>query len=86
MTVLLNGMEKKGYIERRNVGNNRRSLYVYLTDKGREYADRLNREFAVIEAEALKGFSEKETEQVQELLNRIYNNMTNYSEKEGIKK
>ena len=86
LTVLLNGLEKKGYIERRNVGNNRRSLYVYLTEKGKEYADRLNREFAIIEAGALKGFSEAEKELIQELLNRIYDNMVKISAKEGIKK
>ena len=55
LTVLLNGMEKKGYIERRNVGNNRR-------------------------------FSEAEKELIQELLNRIYDNMVKISAKEGIKK
>ena len=80
------GLEKKVYIERRNVGNNRRSLYVYLTEKVKEYADRLNREFAIIEAGALKGFSEAEKDLVQELLNRIYDNMVEISAKEGIKK
>ena len=58
LTTILNGMEKKGYIERKSVENNRRSLHVYLTKTGREYADRLNLEFAKIESKALKGFSE----------------------------
>ena len=52
LTTILNGMEKKGYIERKSVENNRRSLHVYLTKTGREYADRLNLEFAKIESKA----------------------------------
>ena len=34
LTTILNGMEKKGYIERKSVENNRRSLHVYLTKTG----------------------------------------------------
>lgn len=86
LTVLLNGMEMKGYIERRNVGSNRRSLHVYLTETGKKYADRLNQEFARIEGEALEGFSEVEAQQLQELLGRVYENMGNHQQKEGINK
>lgn len=86
LTVLLNGMENKGYIERKNVGSNRRSLHVYLTETGRKYADRLNQEFARIEAEALEGFTKAETQQLQELLGRVYENMGNNQQKEGIHK
>lgn len=35
LTVILNGMESKGYIERKTVGNDRRSLHVYLTETGK---------------------------------------------------
>lgn len=86
LTVLLNGMENKGYIERKNVGSNRRSLHVYLTETGRKYADRLNQEFARIEAEALEGFTKAEAQQLQELLGRVYENMGNNQQKEGIHK
>ncbi len=86
LTVLLNGMELKGYIERRNVGSNRRSLHVYLTETGKKYADRLNQEFARIEGEALEGFSKAEAQQLQELLGRVYENMGNHQQKEGINK
>ena len=58
---------------------------MYILQR-KEYADRLNREFAIIEAGALKGFSEAEKDLVQELLNRIYDNMVEISAKEGIKK
>lgn len=86
LTVLLNGMENKGYIERKNIGSNRRSLHVYLTGTGKKYADRLNQEFARIEAEALEGFTKAEAQQLQELLGRVYENMGNNQQKEGIHK
>ena len=86
LTTILNGMEKKGYIERKSVENNRRSLHVYLTKTGREYADRLNLEFAKIESKALKGFSETSKQQLYDLLGRIYQNMVNINKKEGTNK
>lgn len=84
LTSILNGMEKKGYIERKTAGNNRRSLHVYLTKTGKKYADRLNLEFAKIETDALKGFTEAETNQLHNMLYRVYENMANTKKKEGL--
>ena len=86
LTSILNGMENKGYIERKNIDNNRRSLHVYLTEMGKRYADRLNLEFARIESEALKGFDEKDTQQLYDLLNRVYQNMIDIQKKGGTDK
>ena len=86
LTTILNGMENKGYIERKTTDNNRRSLHVYLTETGQKYADRLNLEFARIESDDLKGFDEKDTQQLYELLNRVYQNMINIQKKEGTDK
>ena len=86
LTAILNGMENKGYIERKTVNNNRRSLHVYLTETGKKYANRLNLEFARIESEALKGFSETDTKQLHDLLNRVYQNMITIQKKEGTDK
>ena len=38
LTSVLLGMECKGFIIRKNINGNRRSLYVYLTAEGRELA------------------------------------------------
>ena len=86
LTAILNGMENKGYIERKTIDNNRRSLHVYLTEMGKKYADRLKLEFARIESDALKGFDEKDTQELYDLLNRIYQNMINIQKKEGTDK
>ena len=55
---------------------------MYLTPLGRKYADRLSREFAHIEAKALEGFSDSDAGLLQELLGRVYENMTEI-QKEG---
>ena len=86
LTTILNGMENKGYIERKNIDNNRRSLHVYLTETGKKYADRLNLEFSRIESDALRGFDEKDTQQLYDLLNRVYQNMIDIQKKEGTDK
>ena len=85
LTAILNGMETKGYIERRTDGGNRRSYHVYLTPLGKKYADRLSQEFARIEEKALEGFSDSDAELLQDLLGRVYNNMTK-NQKEGTHK
>ncbi len=75
LTSILSGMENKGYIERKTIDNNRRSLHVYLTKSGKKYADRLNHEFAKIESEALRDFNEDDTRLLYDLLNRVHDNM-----------
>lgn len=79
LTSVLNGMEKKGLISREMRGGNRRSLYVCLTDRGREQACRIRDEFEKIEGTALEGFAPEEEKNLGEYLLRIYQNM--YREK-----
>ena len=50
ITAVLSGMENKGYIQRSTKSGDRRSLYVYLTDKGREYVEMLNKKFDLVES------------------------------------
>ncbi|WP_405353916.1 MarR family winged helix-turn-helix transcriptional regulator [Ruminococcus sp.] len=75
ITVILKGMESKGYIERKMLGGDRRSLYVFLTDKGKQYVEYLNEKFDKVESMALKNFSDDEKEQFNDLLMRVYENM-----------
>lgn len=86
LTAILNGMESKGYVERRNSGKDRRSLHVYLTETGKRYSARLSREFAKIESEALKGLSEEEVRQLRDMLSRVYENMSDIQKEEGTEK
>ena len=48
LTSILLGMENKNLIIRKMHGNNRRSLYVYLTKQGKELAEHVESEFCKI--------------------------------------
>lgn len=75
ITSVLLRMENKGLIIRKNLNGNRRSLYVYLTDKGRELAQRIEAEFDIIEENALNGFNVDEKEMLNLFLTRIHENL-----------
>lgn len=74
LTSVLSGMEKKGLIVRKMLDGNRRSLYVFLTEKGRELSERIAVEFEKIEKLALSSFSDKEKETIIKLLSVMYKN------------
>ena len=76
LTSVLNRMEEKGMIERRMRNGNRRSLYVFLTEKGKALSDVVEREFDRAEEQALAGFSPEEREECRRMLRRICENLT----------
>lgn len=75
ITSVLLGMENKGLIVRRNINGNRRSLYVYLTDKGRQLAEQVALKFRMIEEKALSGFRSDEKEMLTVFLTRMNENL-----------
>lgn len=75
ITSVLLGMENKGLIVRKNLNGNRRSLYVYLTDKGKSLAEQVELKFGMIEKKALLGFSAEEKEMLTVFLTRMNKNM-----------
>ena len=75
LTSLLSRMEETGLIERRIENNNRRTLYVYITPKGKSYQKRVLEEFQKIEEIAFEGFSEEETEYFMKTYIQIFNNL-----------
>lgn len=81
LTSVLLGMEHKGLIMRKNKDGNRRSLYVFLTDKGRKTAELVEKHFEETEKEILGGFTAKETETLCVLLEKLNNNMTKEDDK-----
>lgn len=74
LTSILSGMEKKGLILREMRDDNRRYLYVYMTEKGREAMRAVDTVFQEIEVDALEGFSEEEKEKLLLFLKRIHTN------------
>lgn len=69
-------METSGLIERRRVDGNRRSLFIYLTEKGKAAAARTQEIFAAAEETALEGISQQEKKILCDLLERVYENLT----------
>lgn len=80
LTSVLAGMENKGLIERRMMNGNRRNLYVFLTDKGKELTDRVEREFLRLEEVAFTGLDEHDKELAVGFLNRIKDNLEHITE------
>ena len=76
LTSILSGMEKNGLIVRKTADGNRRSLYVYLTDKGREYSEKIGSDFLHIENKAFEGFTEAEKKNLIDYLTRINENIS----------
>ena len=76
LTSILNRMEERGIVERRMLHGNRRSSYVFLTEKGEKLRDLVTKSFEQIEDEVFQGISEQEKEQFMQTFSRIYENLT----------
>lgn len=77
MTVLLERMEKAGYIkkEETKVSGGKRAYRIYFTEIGKKLSDKIDVIIEDLELKSMQGFSEKEKEQFFSLLNRISNNL-----------
>lgn len=75
LTSVLGRMEEKGMIERKMLNGNRRSLYVFLTEKGERLQQVVEKEFAFLEEKAFEGISEGEKENFMDVFSRIYDNL-----------
>ena len=74
LTTLLNRMEDTGLVERRMLNGNRRSLYVFLTDKGKNQLALVTETISEMEEKAFRGISESEREAFMNVFLRIYEN------------
>ena len=63
-------------IERKMLNGNRRSLYVFLTEKGEQLQEIVEKEFAFLEERAFEGISEDEKEVFMDVFLRIYDNLS----------
>lgn len=75
LTTILNRMEEKGLIERKILNGNRRSFHIFLTEDGKLKQQLVEKTFADIEKEALKGISKEEYSEFMSIYERIYQNM-----------
>lgn len=85
VTSVLLTMEKKGFIERKNINANKRSQCVFLTEEGKRIANLVRENMFKIEKKALENFTEEEKEMLIKLLKKInYNLLGNLFIKEEI--
>lgn len=68
-------LEKKGLIERRNSTEDRRNVYITLTEKGKEICEREREKKREWMVEMIKRMGTDNTEKLIELLNRIFDIM-----------
>lgn len=80
LTGILSRMEEKGLITRCSETGNRRSLHVYLTDKGKEYIPHIKAVFQKNEKVAFEGVDEDMHRIFNLTLSKILNNLTNTEE------
>ena len=74
LTTLLNRMEEIGLVERRMLGGNRRSFYVFMTDLGKSKLKLVTDAFNELEEEAFSGISAEDRENFMDLFHKIYKN------------
>lgn len=78
MTVLLDRMEKQGYVyrEETKVSGGKRAYKVFLSDEGKRLAHRVDELVEELEEKSLKGFSGEERKKLLEMLGRVAENLT----------
>ncbi len=75
LTVILNGMEDKGLIERKNINGNRRTIHVYMTQKGKNMQKEIDEAFSFMEDIAFKNISLEQKNNFLEVFEKIYTNL-----------
>lgn len=71
ITSMLQGLEKKGYIERRIPKNNERQKNIYVLPKGEALIDQTNEAFYAAEKELVQALNAEEVEELTRLLRKI---------------
>lgn len=71
ITSILQGLEKKGYIERRIPKNNERQKNIYVLPKGKALIDQTNEAFYAAEKELVQALNAEEVEELTRLLRKI---------------
>lgn len=69
---ILSRMERDGLICRKQRDGNRRSLYVSLTERGRERAQAMQKIFEEADAKAVQQLTQEQQQALEEMLQKIY--------------
>ncbi|MFA5585288.1 MAG: MarR family transcriptional regulator [Saccharofermentanales bacterium] len=76
VTNLLNGLEKKSFIERNISKEDGRALDIAVTEKGMELVNKINRIFAEYEGQLTSQMTEEDISVFRRLLEKAYENIS----------
>ncbi len=76
VTNMLSRMEKAGFLERCRDPRDARCTRVYLTEKGRELREPVERRWEAVQESAFAGITAEEEALLRGLLGRIQDNLT----------
>ena len=82
VTNTLSRMEKAGLLERHRDPGDARCTRVYLTEKGRELREPVERRWEAVQKRAFAGISAEEEALLRDLLVKIHGNLTRGSDAE----
>lgn len=68
-------MEENGLIERRMLDGNRRTFYIFMTEKGTQLKNIVEKNFVSIEEKAFRNISSEEQAAFMETFSKIYVNL-----------
>ncbi|WP_410770318.1 MarR family winged helix-turn-helix transcriptional regulator [Fontibacillus sp. BL9] len=75
ITSMLQGLEKKGYIERKIPADNERQKNIYVLPKGAELIEAFEQAFGAVEKEIKNSLTEEEQQTLKELLIKVNRNL-----------
>ncbi|MFF2907980.1 MarR family winged helix-turn-helix transcriptional regulator [Paenibacillus sp. NPDC057934] len=75
ITSMLQGLEKKGYIERKIPAHNERQKNIYVLPKGVALIEAFEQSFQQVEAEIVQSLSDDERQTFKSLLKKVNENL-----------
>lgn len=72
----LDRLEAMGYITRNDNPECRRSFLIEITEEGRSMAEQVYETFTEVEEQMMQGFTDEEMDDLEKMLERIYNNLS----------
>lgn len=72
VNTIVKNFYEAGYVEFKEVAEDRRNKYIQFTESGRKYADQLLKPLEMMEEKAITVLSDTEREQMLEMLERCY--------------
>ncbi|MCL2859704.1 MAG: MarR family transcriptional regulator [Oscillospiraceae bacterium] len=69
---MLNSLEEKSLIERIRTNEDRRVVYVKLTEKGKEVLEKAHKEFSKLTKNLITKLGKKDTEELIRILEKLY--------------